>query len=72
MPLFNRLMSVAMLRPEQGAQTVLYLATSPEVEGVSGKYFVKQKAVRSSKASYDQSAAGRLWQVSAEMTRIST
>lgn len=67
MPLFNRLMSVAMLRPEQGAQTVVYLATSPEVEGDSGKYFVNQKVVRSSKASNDQSAAARLWQVSMEM-----
>lgn len=71
MPLFNRLMSVAMLRPEQSAQTVVYLATSPEVEGISGKYFMKQKGVRSSKASYDQSAANRLWQVSAEMCGIS-
>ncbi len=71
MPLFNRLISVAMLRPEQGAQTVIYLATSPEVEGVSGKYFVNRKAVRSSKASYDQSAADRLWQVSEAMTRLS-
>ncbi|MBU0703039.1 MAG: SDR family oxidoreductase [Chloroflexi bacterium] len=71
MPLFNRLMSVAMLRPEQGAQTVVYLAASPEVEGVSGKYFVKQKAVRSSKASYDPSAAERLWQVSAAMCGLS-
>jgi len=72
MPLFNRLMSVAMLRPEQGAQTSIYLATSPEVEGVSGKYFVNQKAVRSSKASYDRSAADRLWQVSEEMCGLST
>jgi len=71
MPLFNRLMSIAMLRPERGAQTVLYLAASPEVEGVSGKYFVNQKAVRSSKASYDQSAADRLWQVSAAMCGLS-
>ncbi len=71
MPMFNRLMSVAMLRPEQGAQTVVYLAASPEVEGVSGEYFVKQKAVRSSKASYDLSAANRLWQVSAAMTGLS-
>lgn len=71
MRLFNRLMSVAMIRPEQGAQTSLYLATSPEVEGISGKYFVNQKAVRSSKASYDQSAAARLWQVSEAMTGLS-
>ena len=71
MPLFNRLMSIAMLRPEQGAQTSIFLVTSPEVEGISGKYFVNQKAVRSSKASYDQSAADRLWQVSAAMTGLS-
>ncbi len=71
MPLFNRLISIAKLRPEQGAQTILYLATSAEVEGVSGKYFVNQKAIRSSKASYDQSAAGRLWDVSAVMTGLS-
>jgi NAD(P)-dependent dehydrogenase (short-subunit alcohol dehydrogenase family) len=70
-PMLNRLMSIAMLRPEQGAQTALYLATSPEVEGVSGKYFVNQKAVRSSKASYDQSTAERLWQVSEEMCGLS-
>jgi hypothetical protein len=69
--MLNRLMSIAMLRPEQGAQTALYLATSPEVEGVSGKYFVNQKAVRSSKASYDQSTAERLWQVSEEMCGLS-
>ena len=71
MPLFNRLMSVAMLRPEQGAQTSIYLATSPEVDGISGKYFVNQKAVRSSKASYDQPAAARLWQVSEAMSGLS-
>ncbi len=46
MRLFNRLMSVGMIRPEQGAQTDIYLAIAPEVEGVSGKYFVKQKAFR--------------------------
>lgn len=68
MRLFNRLMSVVMMRPEQGAQTALYLATAPQLEGSSGKYFVKNKAVRSSKVSYDQSAAVRLWQVSEEIT----
>ncbi len=39
-------------------------------DGVSGKYFVKQKAVPSSQASCDQAAAARLWQVSAELTRL--
>ncbi len=67
--LFRAVQRVAALSPEQGAETVIYLATSPEVEGVSGRYFVKRRAVRSSPASYDVHAAQRLWQVSAEMVR---
>ncbi len=59
-----RLFSFALPSPEEGAQTSIYLATSPEVEGVSGKYFVKCKAVPSSPASYDTATASRLWQVS--------
>jgi NAD(P)-dependent dehydrogenase (short-subunit alcohol dehydrogenase family) len=70
-PLFNagawlagRLMG---RRPEQGARTSIYLASSPEVEGVTGKYFVDCKPARSSALSYDQSLAERLWQVSLEL-----
>jgi len=57
--------------PDKGAKTSIYLATSPEVEGVSGKYFVRQKAVESSKVSYDENMASRLWGVSAELTGLS-
>jgi NAD(P)-dependent dehydrogenase (short-subunit alcohol dehydrogenase family) len=56
--------------PEKGAKTSIYLATSPEVEGVSGKYFVRQKPVESSQMSYDQSLASRLWKESAELTGV--
>lgn len=55
---------------EQGARTSLYLATSPEVEDISGRYFVDQKAVPSSTESYDEQTAERLWQVSAELTGL--
>jgi NAD(P)-dependent dehydrogenase (short-subunit alcohol dehydrogenase family) len=58
------------ISPEQGAETMLYLATSPQVEGVTGQYFVKRRSVRSSKASYDVHAAQRLWQASAELARL--
>ncbi len=58
------------MSPEEGAQTSLYLATSPEVEGVSGKYFVHDRAVQSCKASYDKTVASRLWQVSAELAGL--
>jgi NAD(P)-dependent dehydrogenase (short-subunit alcohol dehydrogenase family) len=59
-----------MLTPEQGADTVVYLAASPEVDGVTGKYFVKRKAVRSSRESDDHEVQERLWQVSAELTGL--
>ena len=58
------------LSPEQGARTSIYLASSPEVEGVSGRYFVKEKPVVSSPQSRDQAAAERLWRLSVEMTGV--
>jgi NAD(P)-dependent dehydrogenase (short-subunit alcohol dehydrogenase family) len=58
------------LRPEQGARTVIYLASSREVAAVSGHYFDREKAVPSSPASHDEAAARRLWQVSLEMPRL--
>lgn len=70
MGLVMRLFRFAFSSPEQGAQTSIYLATSPEVEGVTGKYFVKCKAVPSSPASYDTATARRLWEVSAALTNL--
>ena len=58
------------IEASKGAQTSLYLATSPEVAGVSGRYFVNRQAVRSSAVSYDETLAQRLWQVSAELTGL--
>jgi len=58
--------------PERGAQTPIYLASAPEVEGVSGKYFANLKPKSSNKASYDTAAAARLWQVSAELVGLAT
>jgi hypothetical protein len=53
--------------PRTGAETSVYLAAFPEVEGVSGKYFVDCREPRSSRESYDEAAAQRLWKVSARM-----
>lgn len=58
------------ISPEQGATTPVYLASSPEVAGVTGKYFYKCKRRRSSAASRDVAAQRRLWQISAELTGI--
>lgn len=68
-PIFA-LLQLAALTPERGAQTSIYLASSPEVEGVSGKYFDNCRAVNSSPVSYDREAAERLWQISLELTGL--
>ena len=64
------LLKFIALSPREGAETSIYLASSPEVAGVTGKYFVKKQAVRSSEASYDEAAAKGLWEISAEMTGL--
>ena len=56
------------LSPEQGADNSIYLASSPEVDGVTGKYFVKREAVPSSPLSYDEDVARQLWEVSVNLT----
>lgn len=53
--------------PAKGAETILYLTTSPEIEA-TGKYFIKKQAVRSSEKSYDEKLALRLWDVSKQLT----
>lgn len=60
------------ISPEKGAQTTLYVATSPEVEAVSGKYFSQSnggKQTPSSKRSYDPAIRHQLWEVSEELIR---
>jgi retinol dehydrogenase 12 len=67
---FIRILQLAAISPQEGAQTIIYLAGSPLVKGITGQYFIKQQVVRSSQVSYDAPAAERLWQISAEMTRL--
>ena len=59
------------ISPEKGAQTILYLATSPEVEGMSGKYFLDSEPISSSRRSYDVAVRQRLWSVSDALIRQS-
>lgn len=71
--IMNRIMGLIQtfaLSPEQGAETSVYLASSPEVKGITGKYWSKKKAVKSSSASYDQSAQERLWRLSEQLTGL--
>ena len=59
-----------MKSPETGASTQIYLASAPEVEGVTGKYFIDSKEARSSAESHNAQMAQRLWDVSAKMTGL--
>jgi len=65
-----RALTPLMKSPEKGAETSVYLASSKEVESVSGRYFVKKAEARSSDASHDQRIARRLWEASAELTKL--
>ncbi len=67
-PLIKGIVSLFTLTPEQGADNTIYLASAPEVEGVTGKYFVKREAVASSALSNDKELAKRLWEVSEKLT----
>jgi retinol dehydrogenase 14 len=61
-----------MKTPEQGAATSIHLASAPDLEHVSGRYFADSRPKRSSPRSYDDAAAARLWDVSCELTGIDT
>jgi retinol dehydrogenase 14 len=56
----------------QGAATSIYLASSPQEEGVTGVYYSNSKPKKSSKSSYDSAAARRLWQVSTDLVGLTT
>ena len=56
--------------PERGAATSVYLASSPELTGVTGQYFANSKPKTSSKASHDAAAAARLWDMSAALVAL--
>jgi retinol dehydrogenase 12 len=53
---------------QKGALTSIYLATSADVDGVTGEYFVKSRAEQPAKAALDDAAAARLWEVSEKLT----
>jgi retinol dehydrogenase-12 len=59
------------LSSARGARTSTYLASSLEVDGISGQYFYRCRVTKPSNAALDKAAAARLWDVSAELTGIS-
>ena len=65
--LVTKLARPFIMTTEQGAQTEIYLATSQEVEGVTGKCFARSQEQKSSRRSYDQALGQRLWQASSRL-----
>jgi len=59
-----------LISPARAAEAITYLALSDEVQGVTGKYFFGKKEIRSSDASYDQSAGSKLWEISLQLCSI--
>ncbi|HSJ35841.1 MAG TPA: short-chain dehydrogenase, partial [Acidimicrobiia bacterium] len=59
-----------MRSPKKGADTAVYLASSPDVEGVTGTYFANRKPKKSAQPSHDTALSTRLWKVSADLVGI--
>jgi hypothetical protein len=67
-----KLLKPFLKSPEKGAVTSIYLASSPEVEGITGQYFAGKKIGKSSPASHDITTAKQLWDVSLSLTHLNT
>ena len=65
-----RIFKPFLTSPDKGAETSVYLTSSPDVENVSGEYFEKKRIKKSSEESYDSAVAERLWNVSAQLTHL--
>ena len=69
---FVPIMKPFMKTPHQGAATSIYLASSPDLENVTGRYFANSKPRKSSTRSYDEAVAAQLWQVSEDLVGLTT
>jgi NAD(P)-dependent dehydrogenase (short-subunit alcohol dehydrogenase family) len=61
-----------LLPPERGADTIVYLASSPDVAGATGGYYVKRQRREPSAAARDDAAARKLWEISEELTGLAS
>ena len=66
-----KLVKLFMASPETGARTSIYLASSPEVQGITGKYFADCREQQANPLSYDEETAKRLWTVCERLTGVS-
>ena len=68
----SRVVRPLLKTPAKGAQTSIYLASSPEVEGVSGRFFVNRMPKTPNKVAYDTEMTTRLWDVSADLVGMTS
>ena len=68
--LFPLVMKKLFPGPETGARTLIYLASSPEVDGISGKFFFRQRTKQPKPVMQDMEVAKRLWQISAQLVGL--
>jgi retinol dehydrogenase 14 len=65
--IISRVIRPLLKTPAQGAQTAIYLASSPDMAGVTGQFFANRKPKKANKVAYDTDMTGRLWRVSADL-----
>jgi retinol dehydrogenase-14 len=70
MALFFRVAKPFMRSPEQGADSLIWLASSADVDGVSGRYFSDRKEIEAKEVAHDEGARRRLWEISEELTGL--
>jgi len=68
--IISRVVRPLLKTPAQGAQTPIYLASSPDMDGISGQFFVNRKPKTANKVAYDSDLTARLWKVSADLVGI--
>ncbi len=68
--LFGVAMGIFGISPEKGAQTIIHLASSPDVATISGEYFYKCKVIEPTQAAQNDADARRLWDVSAKISGV--
>ena len=67
--IISRVVRPLLKTPAQGAQTPIYLASSPDMDGISGQFFVNRKPKTANKVAYDTDMTARLWRVSTDLVK---
>lgn len=70
---FRLLMKIGkpiLITTGRAARAIIYLATSPNIEGISGRYFIGRRSVKSSRISYDRDIQKKLWEISEKLSEL--